>query len=468
VHYNKHFLFSGLFPARHLLAILAFGLISARAHSQQGGKAYLDSLLNTATRNYPLVKAKHLQTQGLQYAVKLQQNSIIPSLNASYQLDYATSNNITGMIYPQYIMPISGPPSKSNDYAGTPGSAIALNLYWEPYTFGQRQAAVELAKGRLQSGKADETLTIFQHRVFVINAWLNYLLTADLVKVYQSNIDRDAYHLKQSQAVVSSGLRPGTDSSTFHAELAKAQIQLIAIERQRDSCLIVLKELVGGTLPGKPIADSAMFKSLPIDLPEIENVEHPEIALQKTNVLNNELSLKTYKSSLLPKLTIWSVGYGRGSGIAADGSVNGSDGLRFERYNYGIGAQISFPILEVFRQKPLFKQQQLNIEASREQLNQTELHLNAEREMADSALMKAIQAARLAPEQLKAARFAYQAIQSRYQSGLISYYDVIQSLQLLYQSEAAVKIAYWGAWKSLLNKAAYRGNVDVFLNQYGK
>ena len=468
MHYNKHFLFSGLFPARQLLAILAFGLISARAYSQQGGKAYLDSLLNTATRNYPLVKAKHLQTQGLQYAVKLQQNSIIPSLNASYQLDYATSNNITGMIYPQYIMPISGPPSKSNDYAGTPGSAIALNLYWEPYTFGQRQAAVELAKGRLQSGKADETLTIFQHRVFVINAWLNYLLTADLVKVYQSNIDRDAYHLKQSQAVVSSGLRPGTDSSTFHAELAKAQIQLIAIERQRDSCLIVLKELVGGTLPGKPIADSAMFKSLPIDLPEIENVEHPEIALQKTNVLNNELSLKTYKSSLLPKLTIWSVGYGRGSGIAADGSVNGSDGLRFERYNYGIGAQISFPILEVFRQKPLFKQQQLNIEASREQLNQTELHLNAEREMADSALMKAIQAARLAPEQLKAARFAYQAIQSRYQSGLISYYDVIQSLQLLYQSEAAVKIAYWGAWKSLLNKAAYRGNVDVFLNQYGK
>ncbi len=82
--------------------------------------------------------------------------------------------------------------------------------------------------------------------------------------------------------------------------------------------------------------------------------------------------------------------------------------------------------------------------------------------------MKAIQAARLAPEQLKAARFAYQAIQSRYQSGLISYYDVIQSLQLLYQSEAAVKIAYWGAWKSLLNKAAYQGNLGVFLNQYGK
>ncbi|XHR97510.1 efflux RND transporter permease subunit [Mucilaginibacter sp. UC70_90] len=58
---------------------------------------------------------------------------------------------------------------------------------------------------------------------------------------------------------------------------------------------------------------------------------------------------------------------------------------------------------------------------------------------------------------MKAARYAYQAIQSRYQSGLIGYYDVIQSLQLLYQSEASVKITYWEAWKSLLTKAAYQG-----------
>ncbi|QTE38775.1 TolC family protein [Mucilaginibacter gossypii] len=451
-----------------ILLMLAMGLFCQQLHAQQSGSIYLDSLLSTAARNYPLIKAKRLQTQGLQYAVKLQQNGIIPSINASYQVDYATYNNITGMIYPQYITPISGPPSKSNDYKGTPGSAAALNLQWEPFTFGQRGAAVELARGKLKNGQADETLTIFQHKIFVINAWLNYLLTADLVKVYQSNISRDAYRLKQSQAVVSSGLRPGTDSSTFHAELAKAQIQLIAFERRRDSCLIVLKEFTGGNLPGTPVADSAMFKSLPVVPLNADDTEHPELSLQKTNVLTNELTLKTYKRSLLPKLTIWSVGHGRGSGVAADGSVNNGDGWRFERYNYGIGAQLSFPILEVFRQKPLFKQQQLNIEASREQLKQTELHLNTEREIADSALTKAIQSARLAPEALKAARYAYQAIQSRYQSGLISYYDVIQSLQLLYQSEASVKIAYWGAWKSLLTKAAYQGNIDIFLNQYGK
>src|SRR5215216_5154682 len=88
-------------------------LLPERTLGQQG-KPYLDSLLRAASANYPLMKAKRLQTQSLQYAVKYKQNGLIPSLNASYQVDYATANNITGMVYPQYITPISGPPSKGN------------------------------------------------------------------------------------------------------------------------------------------------------------------------------------------------------------------------------------------------------------------------------------------------------------------------------------------------------------------
>ncbi|WP_431200513.1 TolC family protein [Mucilaginibacter sp. P19] len=147
-----------------ILLMLAIGLFCLQLHAQQSGSIYLDSLLSTAARNYPLIKAKRLQTQGLQYAVKLQQNGIIPSINASYQVDYATYNNITGMIYPQYITPISGPPSKSNDYKGTPGSAAALNLQWEPFTFGQRGATVELARGNSKTGKPTERLPFFSIR----------------------------------------------------------------------------------------------------------------------------------------------------------------------------------------------------------------------------------------------------------------------------------------------------------------
>jgi outer membrane protein len=457
------------FRKSSLLAVLFLCFLIPEHGFAQPGKGYLNSLLKTAEQNYPLIKAKKLQTQALQYAVKYKQNGIIPSLNASYQLDYATANNITGMIYPQDITPISGPPSKSNDYSGTPGTAAALNLQWEPITFGQRNSEVELAKGRVQYGKADEQLTLFQQQVYVINAWLNYTLINDLIAVYRSDIDRSAFNLKQAQSLVSSGLRPGTDSSSFNSEYIITRIQLIGFERQRDSALIAIKELAGGYLPPGIIADSSLYKNLPVlTIADTSLADHPEIQLGKANVATNELVLKSLKKSIMPRLTLWSIGYGRGSGIGADGSMNSSDGWHFERYNYGAGAQISFPVLEIFRQKPLWKQQELVTASSREQLQLTELHLNLEKEIAQSNFQKALQSAKLAPEQFHSAEYSYKAIQSRYRSGLINYYDVIQAQQLLFQSEAAVKIAYYNAWKSLLNKAAYYGNLDLFLNQYGK
>lgn len=433
------------------------------------GKSYLDSLLQTATANYPLIKAKRLQTQALQYAVKYKQNGLIPSLNASYQIDYATANNITGMVYPQYIMPISGPPSKGNSYNGVPGSAAALNLQWDPITFGQRTAEINVAKEKLQYGRADENLTLFQHQVYVIATWLNYTLMSDLTKVYQSNINKSAFNLKQANSLVISGLRPGTDSSSFHSEYIKAQMQLIGFEKQRDSTLIALKELVGGKLPAGLVIDSLLFKTLPTPvLADTITTDHPEIQLGKANVSTNEMTLKSLKRSIMPHLTLWSTGYGRGSGIGADGAINSSDGWRFQRYNYGVGAQIAFPILEVFRQKPLWKQQELITASSREQLTQTELHLSAQKEIAISNSKKAIESAKLAPQQFHSAKYAYEAIQSRYKSGLINYYDVIQAQQLLFQSEATVKVAYYAAWKALLNEAAYSGNLNLFLNQYGR
>lgn len=435
----------------------------------QKGKNYLDSLLKIEELNYPQIRAKKLQTQSLKYAVKYKQNELIPSLNASYQVDYATANNITGMILPQYIVPISGPPSSGNNYGGVPGSAAALNLQWEPITFGQRGAEIELAKGRLLYGKADELLTSFQQQVYVVNAWLNYLLLSDLIKVYQSNIDRAAFNLKQAQTLVTSGLRPGTDSASFHSEYVRAQMQLIAFERQRDSSVISLKELVGGHLPTGMVVDSTLFKTLPaLQAADTSINIHPEVQLQRANIYANELQLKYLKRSILPRLTLWGTSYGRGSGIAADGSVNSNNGWEFQRFNYGFGAQIAFPILEVFRQKPLWKQQELATAASREQLLQTELQLNSEKEMADIALQKTLQSARLAPTLLASATFSYDALQSRYQSGLINYYDVIQAQLLLFQAQATVKIASYGAWKALLNKAAYSGNLNIFLNQYNK
>ena len=71
----------------------------------------LKELLQLAESNYPFLKSKALDVQAAQKNIDVSKNTITPSLDASYQLNYATYNNITGMAYPQFLVPISGPPS---------------------------------------------------------------------------------------------------------------------------------------------------------------------------------------------------------------------------------------------------------------------------------------------------------------------------------------------------------------------
>src|SRR5687767_4674499 len=98
----------------------------------------LKDLLETAKTNYPLLKAKQFESAAKADQVRYQRSTAIPSIEAGYQLNYATYNNITGMATAQHFVPISGPPSTSNNSDAVLGSAGGLLMNWELFTFGQR------------------------------------------------------------------------------------------------------------------------------------------------------------------------------------------------------------------------------------------------------------------------------------------------------------------------------------------
>jgi len=157
-------------------------LIGLEATAQQQSNT-LSQLLQLAEKNYPLLKSKMLDVQAAQKGVNVSKRTLIPSLDASYQMNYATYNNITGMAYPQFLVPISGPPSTDNNFNGVFGSATSLLLNWQPVTFGQRNAQVDVSKAGLQYANADAQNEIFQHKTKVINAYLDVLTADELVKV---------------------------------------------------------------------------------------------------------------------------------------------------------------------------------------------------------------------------------------------------------------------------------------------
>jgi outer membrane protein len=162
-----------------------------------------------------LLKAKRYESHAKQEALGYARNAAVPSLDAGYQVNYATYNNITGMASAQHFVPISGSPSSSNSSDAVVGTAGGLLLNWDVFTFGQRASKIQSAVASLEAQQADEQNEIFQHRVKVANAYLDLMMTYELVKVHQKNLERAEDNFRIVRSLSSSGLRPGVDTALF-------------------------------------------------------------------------------------------------------------------------------------------------------------------------------------------------------------------------------------------------------------
>lgn len=438
-------------------------LIVLEANAQQQSNT-LVRLLQLAEKNYPLLKSKVLDVQVAQKGVSATRSTLIPSLDASYQINYATYNNITGMTYSQFLVPISGPPSSDNNFDGVFGSVTSLLLNWQPITFGQRNAQIAVSKAGLQYAEADAQNEIFRHKTKVINAYLDVLTTNELIKLYRNNLERTETNLQAIKSLAISGIRPGVDTALFKAEISKAKVEILNNQKYYEQAIINLSQLLASD-SSIIYTDTLFFSRLPVTLPARDSVDHPLINLYKSNVEISQARKKVLSKTTMPVLGVWSTMFARGSGISYDNVVDPAAGLAFQRYNYGLGVQISLPLLQVVRIHPQLQQQNFLIQSNQEKLNEVELQLKKQQEYADVTIKNVFAIAKENSIFLESAQFSYKAIHSRYQSGLTNFSDLIQAQYALIKAETDYKLAYMSVWKAFLYKAAVDGNLNLFINQ---
>jgi outer membrane protein len=438
-------------------------LIGLESNAQQKTNT-LVRLLQLAEKNYPLLKSKTLDVQVAQKGVNATRNTIIPSLDASYQINYATYNNITGMTYSQFLVPISGPPSSDNNFNGVFGSVTSLLLNWQPITFGQRNAQVAVSKAGLHYAEADAENEIFQHKTKVINAYLDVLTTNELMKLHQNDLTRTESNFLAVKSLVINGIKPGVDTALFKAEISKAKVDLLNSQKYQEQAIINLSQLVASD-SNIICTDTLYFSRLPATLRISDSVHHPLINLYKSNMEMSQARKKVLSKTTMPVIGVWSTMFARGSGISYDNVAEPTAGLAFQRYNYGMGVQISMPLLQFARINPQLQQQNFLIQSNQEKLNAVELQLNKQQELADATLKNAFAIAKESGIFLESAQFSYKAIISRYQSGLTNFADYIQAQYALIKAETEYKLAYMSVWKAMLYMAAVDGNLDLFINQ---
>src|SRR5688572_13193634 len=271
----------------------------------------LNELLQEAEKNYPLLKAKQYDVQSGREKVLQEKSSVIPTLDAAYQLNYATYNNITGMASGQYFVPISGPPSVGNEYDAVFGSVGSLLLNWEPFTFGQRSSRVRLAKANLDYQQADAAQEIFSHQIKVANAYLDLIMINELIKVHEKNLDRADENLRIVRSLTTSGLRPGVDTALFNAEVSRARIDLLTYKKHLETQKISFSELLGTSKTVYDI-DSSFFDTLPQQSTDTALNNHPLVRLSAAKLLVNSREKSVLQRTLNPKLSLWGTAYGRG------------------------------------------------------------------------------------------------------------------------------------------------------------
>lgn len=439
------------------------------ALSQTGSAKITDlgTLMELAETNYPTIAAKRAEAEAAKAGAQLEKNTLLPSLDAAYQANYATYNNITGMNYPGQLIPISGPPSDDN-YGAVPGSSASLLMKWSPITFGQRSASIEYYQKLYEknlAGVEDEVLKV-KFRVALL--YLEMATTQELMKAYERNIERNEFNVEQARVLVEAGLRPGVDILKFKGELSKAKTEVYQLQNHLETQKQQLQELLASQDLTGIVAGSALFGELPIEAPltvTSDTLMNPTLKMAQMNWQAERARSKQINRSWTPRLEFWGTAYARGSGIDFDGTVNRSGGFDLSRYNYGVGAQLVFPILGLTDVKIKSARQEAIARSAEAYMEQAELALGQEEQVALNDLGTSLKIAHEIPIEYQAAEAAFNALQVRYNEGLIDYTDLIQAQYDLLNTEARLKSVHANTWKALLRLAVIRGDINIFLNQ---
>jgi len=457
------FLFAGAF----LLLCALPGRAQAPA-PPPAGPISLTQALQLAQANFPQLRARQQQVAAADNRQRVIQTEALPQADAQLQGQYGTVNNIYGLFFPQSaVLPISGPAGTPAEYRGVFGSAGGLLFTWEPLSFGQRQARLGQAGAAVSEAQAGYDLALFQHQVHVVDAHLNQQYAEALIQVQAANLERAQVFYTSVRVLARSGLRPGVDTVLTQTEIAKAQIGLNNAREKAAVALLQLNALLGYPGPSVHIATPGLLAQPPAIPPAAAPATaHPLLAFSQAQVGVATAREQVARRAYAPRLNLFGSGFARGSGASLNGPADfnyGPGGLAFSRYNYAVGATLSFPLLSFPAVRYQTRAATAELSAQQQLLQDQQLQLDNARQVAQVRVQTAADNVPPAQQQLAAARRGYAQLQTRYQAGLTTLPEVYQALYEVNRAEADYATAVSQVWSAALSQAYAAGRLDDFL-----
>jgi outer membrane protein len=437
----------------------------------------LKEALEIARANYPSIKQKLAQREASFYQVKAVQTNYLPNFIVQGQVLDATSNTVRGMFFPNdgTAIPVSGG-IKTNGYTNDAvWTSFATGLIdWNFFNFGKYKSSVNAAKAGMVANEADYRNEIFQQQIKVGDAYLLALIANDMLKAQRANLVRVKALLDVTLAYTSSGIKPGVDSSLVKAEYSKATLQFLESRRIAQEQAVNLKELMGIKSELNYELDTVIYQvKQPQPFEVLDDYgNNPRLIFFKSLVEANQARIKSIKQSEYPSISFLGSGWARGSGISnqvlSDGSFQYNKsfgaGVGFKAYDWMLGVSTVWNFTSLFRTGDMARAQKQMTTVAQERYNEETLRVESELQRAKLRYAAALEVARQAPIQLKAAHDAYGQSKSRYESGLTSIIELTQTFSLLNRAEVDASMAKGSVWRAVIQYAAATGNLTVFTN----
>ena len=449
-----------------LSALVVAGPAVAAAQENADTPLTLSAAVHLALRNHPATREARAGSAAALADVEVARTAYLPRLDALWQVNRATRNNVFGLLLPQTVVPPVSGPVLAETLDGVWSSAGGLLLSWEAIDFGRRGAAVDVARAESGVAQARGKATELDIASAAADAYLAVLAADAALNAAQANVERLDTFARSVRALVQNQLRAGAEQSRAEAELAAARNRLTQARRNAELARLDLAEAVGR--PGSRIvlAPGPLLQS-PAPPPTGESfapASHPRAVAANAQVDAIRARDRVLDRSYFPRVELQTAVSGRGVGRQIDGTSSGS-GLALDVPNWAVGVSVTFPAFEVFRTKARRQVEAERLGEATARYDRTLQTLQTAEARARTVMVAAYEIAANTPQQLQAARDSDTQARARYDAGLTNVLEVAEAQRLLAEAEAESAVANLAVWRALLADAVLRGDIQQFMNQ---
>lgn len=446
--------------------MMILGAFNAGAQTQR--IVSLNELLQIAA-----AKAPTLLTDSV--AVVVQQNRVdqsnynwLPAAGLNYQANIGTNNNLPGGYFSYGLVP-------SNSRVRNEGNASSIltnlgiaSFQWEAFNFGANKAERNVVQAGLVTEQARFTQSKYQLQAVLINQYLQLLQLNSLMKIQESNIDRNLEIRKSIQSLAKNGIIAGVDTSIAQAELSKSRLNLIELENNYRQISLDLATRSGFDtemiMPDTNLLSRLIQATPQLSVSSPDSLDHPLLLVYRSLFQQNELEEKLIRKQFLPKLFVSAALWGRGSSVSARDEFKAlSSGIGFERGNYLAGFGISYDLLNAKRKRLALNINKSEIRYAETKIQEQDALLKLGFRQADAEVDIARRRFEEIPVQLQAARAAYRQKLSLYKNGLNDIVELNAAVYILYRAETDLIVAENALCKALFQKAFMENTVNRIL-----